>query len=506
MTDSKQFTTSYSGPAGIRSCGLSLLFCLVCTQLLWFGYVIPNAVSHLEKENHKSSVSPSPHKEEAHKLQLRERQSGPPHNSLPYLLVVEAIQDLPKEHTTSEINQKRYVVNSNKNEISSRGEERGRIAADAKHKTRINELGRTEQKTNNDATMASALQTTGSREQSTTKYLIYIADVSYQGAGNIVTGLLGAHLIGLEFNRTVCAALKPTGFYRAFAPVNRRACVDNQRLLPKPSRENTIVLYNFGRPVSECWVQERLSSDEPILYFEGNTYPRWPIVPHHNFFHQYYQPKPVLRHILPWQPYVGPPRVVVHLRQPDTLGMDHRRGLDDDTLHALGRYLPNTTFLVTNRVDWYQTFHTLYGWSHPPWTMVVHSAKPTLKWIDTNDTRYPVALTPQEKDQQLLQLWADWYTILCAEQVYHTASDFSASAVHWNNVWSRIVDGTTPVPGITNDGPPATESTATNMCGMADDSRSQRGNRCRSKSEAANNQRTKCGARTSALAAAVEFR
>ena len=42
---------------------------------------------------------------------------------------------------------------------------------------------------------------------------------------------------------------------------------------------------------------------------------------------------------------------------------------------------------------------------------------------------------------ETLQLWADWYTLLTAQQVYHTFSDFSLSAVHWMNIWSRTYDG-----------------------------------------------------------------
>ena len=38
-----------------------------------------------------------------------------------------------------------------------------------------------------------------------------------------------------------------------------------------------------------------------------------------------------------------------------------------------------------------------------------------------------------EKYLQNLQLWADWYTIVRAEQVLHSVSDFSRSAVHWVN-------------------------------------------------------------------------
>jgi hypothetical protein len=31
-----------------------------------------------------------------------------------------------------------------------------------------------------------------------------------------------------------------------------------------------------------------------------------------------------------------------------------------------------------------------------------------------------------------VQMWADWYTLLNAQRIYHTASDFSLSAARWN--------------------------------------------------------------------------
>ena len=34
---------------------------------------------------------------------------------------------------------------------------------------------------------------------------------------------------------------------------------------------------------------------------------------------------------------------------------------------------------------------------------------------------------------QTLQMWSDWYTILKAEEVYHTLSEFSLSAIRWSH-------------------------------------------------------------------------
>jgi hypothetical protein len=72
---------------------------------------------------------------------------------------------------------------------------------------------------------------------------------------------------------------------------------------------------------------------------------------------------------------------------------------------------------------------------------VKHSAlKEEMKWGKPNENGYE---NPKWTESQLniMQLYADWYTLLIASAVYHTFSDFSLSAVHWNNVWSRTYDG-----------------------------------------------------------------
>lgn len=42
---------------------------------------------------------------------------------------------------------------------------------------------------------------------------------------------------------------------------------------------------------------------------------------------------------------------------------------------------------------------------------------------------------------QTMQMLADWYTILTAKEVYHTHSDFSISAVHFQNLPSKSIQG-----------------------------------------------------------------
>ena len=55
-------------------------------------------------------------------------------------------------------------------------------------------------------------------------------------------------------------------------------------------------------------------------------------------------------------------------------------------------------------------------------------------------------------DRTILELWGDWYTIIRAKEVYHTASDFSQSAVHWTGTESRIIMGSSSTVGGSGTG------------------------------------------------------
>jgi len=62
------------------------------------------------------------------------------------------------------------------------------------------------------------------------------------------------------------------------------------------------------------------------------------------------------------------------------------------------------------------------------WHEVSHSAM-GLRWGAEGRTDHKYGST--DKKTQNLQLWADWFTILLAKQVYHSHSDFSISALHF---------------------------------------------------------------------------
>lgn len=134
--------------------------------------------------------------------------------------------------------------------------------------------------------------------------------------------------------------------------------------------------------------------------------------------------------------------------QPDDVLADHREGLDNNSLDFLGNHLPHDAFLVTNRVAWFGYFDDHYGWKHANWDEVIHTGQGK-SWGGKDA---PVMLTAKNmyfgepeivknKKQQTLQMWSDWYTMLTAEMVYHTHSDFSISAIHWQDLESKSIKG-----------------------------------------------------------------
>jgi hypothetical protein len=135
--------------------------------------------------------------------------------------------------------------------------------------------------------------------------------------------------------------------------------------------------------------------------------------------------------------------------------MDKRKGLEDESLLKLAEILSGNNdppYLVTNNVPYYDIFEP-YGWTHPQWHRVMHSAL-RKSWGEQKTGAEPDVMIsssdPEFKKIQDLQLWADWFSILMAKRVYHTHSDFSLSAIHWMGqesdadegvVWSRTIQG-----------------------------------------------------------------
>ena len=261
---------------------------------------------------------------------------------------------------------------------------------------------------------------------------LYVKPLGGQGAGNGITGLLAAHLLAEEFGRILCVSTEYTDFLMAFQPINAavvRSCAGFPTV--EPEVNVSLELLNFFRAPNECKLVDILNSSIPVLYFTGNTYPRWPAVPK-NFFFKYYRPTQALLSTLPWG--TEPPHTVVHLRKGDDKN-DERKGLDDETLDALGEMLPSDTFLITNEVQWFKRFEKKYSWRNSGWQTVHHSAT-IADSIEVDVIR------------NTLQLWSDWYTVLNAKRVLHTHSDFSISAIHWMDIKdTKSLNGVKSVPG-----------------------------------------------------------
>jgi hypothetical protein len=251
-------------------------------------------------------------------------------------------------------------------------------------------------------------------------------------------GLLATHMLGQEFSRTVCVHPVYESFYTAFAPTSM-SCAKLFQCEHPTFHGDKIRLLNFRKETDECILKERLNSSERLVWIEANTYPRWTEIPESLWFTDHYRPQPALLGMLPWKN--PPPQQVVHLRAPDNVN-DVRKGLDNSTLVALGSSLPSTTFLVTNKVQWYSWFAEHYGWSHPPWSSVTHSAL-ALSWGDRQGQPTPrVARQKDETRIRDLQMWADWYTLLQASSIIHTHSAFSSSAAYWMKIMdSHVLEG-----------------------------------------------------------------
>ena len=77
------------------------------------------------------------------------------------------------------------------------------------------------------------------------KFLYFLPIRVGQGTGNIISGLLAAHLLGDEFGRIVCVSSTYKEFLMAFAPINAQAvlhCPEKVRW----NKDNSIYLFNFG--------------------------------------------------------------------------------------------------------------------------------------------------------------------------------------------------------------------------------------------------------------------
>jgi len=104
------------------------------------------------------------------------------------------------------------------------------------------------------------------------------------------------------------------------------------------------------------------------------------------------------------------------------------------SLTALEHHLKDDqVYLITNQVQFYKRFST---WHNQGWSEVEHSA------LGKTWSNEKVENVPQQTHEDLLtQTWADWWTLERASSVFHTPSDFSASAMHWSDTTSHVLKG-----------------------------------------------------------------
>jgi len=268
------------------------------------------------------------------------------------------------------------------------------------------------------------------------------------GVGHLMQGLLAAHLLGMEFNRTVCVEWPE--FLSAFEVIDSKAikhCHGKTTESPTASislwKSSTTTgsdgknSYDDGYILDECSIKLTLESNaHATVSMSGNTYPRWHADIPHNFLETFYRFKQISK--LP-DPF---PVNVIHLRAPQAteedvhhqdallleehFDKDKYRGLDDKSLYYLGqKFEGSSTLLVTNRPDLYQAkFSDCCGWSHLQ--------------RDGNGNN---------KNDYWSDLWLDWYIVYKTKRVYHTNSEFAKSATHWNHDSNAYqINGMTTIP------------------------------------------------------------
>ena len=228
------------------------------------------------------------------------------------------------------------------------------------------------------------------------KYVLYTGGERGQGLGNIMNGLIVAHMLGRMYERTVCV-IWPS-FNRYFQ--EKDPYCDSVRVLPTHNMPKALS-WNFGNTMDPQKNREIFKSDNKYILFDGNEWiePNWPKIPKNVWSSSYIIKEPTLI------PHKFP--CVAHLRNPDPSG-DNRKRMTADIVTKLTKLFPKC-HLITNNVNLFNVVKKL-GWSHPSWNEVTHSAS-----------------GPNEHQDFIM--WSDWLTILNADFVIHTPSGFSESAL-----------------------------------------------------------------------------
>ena len=298
------------------------------------------------------------------------------------------------------------------------------------------------------------------------------------GVGHFMQGLLAAHLLAREFNRTVCVEWPQ--FHQGFqykSPETLQKCQTYTNTLSQQQQQHqhrhhdhvphklslwterpleqgvsyelttaqkhdpaqkTQQLQDWAHhyTTDECSFHAILESrapDHAVVLFQGNTYPRWhaQIPPH--LLEEHYT--------LRFTPHIpAATDILIHLRAPphdhdvdlahaNEYTADKYRGLDEKTLFYMGHKWegPQHT-LITNRPDLYaHRFQECCAWN------VLEDAEKEHNDPDEEDPETSSDTTTTTDDIHALRtLWRDWYALYKAPTVYHSNSELARSATHWN--------------------------------------------------------------------------
>ena len=124
------------------------------------------------------------------------------------------------------------------------------------------------------------------------------------GEGNVISGLLATHLLASEFNRTVCVdypSFQKAFLYKKSITGKTLSSCSNYQSSTRTEYFET-QQHDTSGFTSECALKERLQvHEESVLYYTGNTYPRWPNRNHFDpaLFHHVYHPTSDLLQYLP---------------------------------------------------------------------------------------------------------------------------------------------------------------------------------------------------------------
>uniref|UniRef100_A0A0G4HVX5 Uncharacterized protein n=1 Tax=Chromera velia CCMP2878 TaxID=1169474 RepID=A0A0G4HVX5_9ALVE len=257
------------------------------------------------------------------------------------------------------------------------------------------------------------------------RFIVFFGPSRGQGIGNMMFGLLRAHILARRFGRRVCVEWED---FEVAWDYDDEGCAD---LKPKIS----LHVWNFGRRNSDEEVEMLLKSPLKSVYMTGNELQDNVRLTGLTWFFDFYSPKPALEALFPevWPPFVA------HIRRGD--GGRDIRGVFEypyDPFPALRRCLKGYVVLS----DTTTVYKGLGDSVLSPKKAIPHT-------IDSKLT-----------DAQKVQTWFEWTLIAKAKKVLRTHSGFSESAIRVSDAQSFQFDNMITIGAVDDPhlGPPADRS------------------------------------------------